>query len=153
MNADVINAFTGAVKDVLSQEMGEPIDLGDARLQGGPYQVGDITVVVGLAQRIEGAVLLGISQSTAKQYLSSVLGEAVEELDELALSGIAELGNMIAGSAGVRLAELGYETVIAPPTVFMDGGTISTLNLPRLVVPVTSPCGVIDLQLAARIHA
>jgi chemotaxis protein CheX len=152
MNAEVIKAFTSAARDVLAQELGEPIELQDARLQGGPYRVGDITVVVGLAQDIEGAVLMCLSKPTARQYLSSILGEEVEELDEIALSGIGELGNMIAGTAGARLSELGYTTVIAPPTVFVDGGTISTLTLPRLVVPVRSPFGSLDLQLAARIH-
>jgi chemotaxis protein CheX len=153
MNAEVIKAFTNATRDVLAQEMGEPIEFQDTRLQGSPYRVGDITVVVGLAKDIEGAVLMCLSKSTARQYLSSVLGEVVEELDEIALSGIGELGNMIAGSAGARLSELGYDTVIAPPTVFVDGGTISTLTLPRLVLPVSSPFGPLDLQLAARIHA
>lgn len=153
MNAEVIKAFTSAARDVLAQELGEPIEMQDARLQGGPYRVGDITVVVGLGQDIEGAVLMCLSKTTARQYLSSVLGEAIEELDEIALSGIGELGNMIAGSAGAKLSALGYETVISPPTVFVDGGTISTLTLPRLVVPVQSPVGPLDLQLAARIHA
>jgi len=153
MNAEVIKAFTSAARDVLAQELGEPIELQDARLQGGPYRVGDITVVVGIAQDIEGAVLMCLSTATAQQYLSNILGEEIQELDEVALSGIGELGNMIAGTAGARLAELGYVTVIAPPTVFVDGGTISTLTLPRLVVPVRSPFGAIDLQLAARVHA
>ena len=105
MNAEVIKAFTSAARDVLAQELGEPIELQDARLQGGPYRVGDITVVVGLAQDIEGAVLMCLSTATAQQYLSNVLGEQVEELDEIALSGIGELGNMIAGTAGARLAD------------------------------------------------
>jgi chemotaxis protein CheX len=152
MNEAVIRAFTTAARDVLSQEIGGPVDLKAPRLQGGPYEVEGITVVVALAQRIQGAVLLGLEKSTAMQYLSNIVGEQVDELDEMALSGIGELGNMIAGAAISRLSEIGYETVLAPPTVYVGGGTISTLTLPRLVFPVVCRFGALDLQLAARIE-
>jgi chemotaxis protein CheX len=152
MNAQIIAAFTGAARDVLAQEIGGPVEVKGPRLQGGPCQAGDIMVVVGLAQHIEGAVLLGLTDSTAKQYLSNILGEEIGELDDVALSGIGELGNMIAGAAMSKLAEIGYTTVIAPPTVYVGGGTISTLSVPRLVFQVIVPLGTIDLQLAARIQ-
>jgi chemotaxis protein CheX len=153
MNAQIIAAFTGATRDVLAQEVGEPVTVKGPRLQGGPCRAGDVMVVVGLAGRIEGAVLLGLDAKLAKDYLSAIMGEPVEELDEMALSGIGELANMIAGAAMSKLAEAGYPTVIAPPTVYVDGGTISTLSVPRLVFQVTVPRGMIDLQLAARVHA
>lgn len=154
MRAEIIQAFIGAACDILAHEMGEPVEPQKPRLQGGPYRVGDITVVVGLARGIEGAVLLGLSRATALGYLSQIMGEPVEELDELAQSGIGELGNMIAGSAGAKLAEQGHDVVIAPPTLFMGAdATISTLNVQRLVVPVETPFGLVDLQLAARFAA
>ena len=152
MNAQIIAAFTGAAHDVLEQEMGGPVTVKGPRLQGGPCQAANVMVVVGVAGRIEGAVIFGLEASTAKQYLSNVMGEPIEELDELALSGIGELANMISGAAMSKLAEAGYSTVIAPPTVYVNGGTISTLSVPRLVFTVTVPFGAIDLQLAARVH-
>jgi len=153
VRAEIIQAFIGAAREVLLQEMGDPVEPGKPRLQGGPYKVGDITVVVGLAKAVEGAILLGISKSTATQYLSHVMGEPVDELDELALSGIGELGNMIAGMAAARLSEQGHEAIIAPPTLFVGGGGIlTTLNVQRLVVAVETPFGTIELQLAAQVH-
>lgn len=153
MKAEVIDAFVESARHVLVNEMGEPVETQTPRLQGGPYRTEGITVVVGLAQGIEGAVLLGITKGTALGYISHVMGEQVDELDEIALSGIGELGNLIAGQAGMRLAALGYDVVVAPPALFMAGdGVLSTLKVPRLVVGVQTPFGSVDLQLAARIR-
>jgi chemotaxis protein CheX len=79
------------------------------------------------------------------------MGEPVEVLDEVAQSGIGELANVIAGRAGVLLGEKGHQTLIAPPTIIMGEGTVlSTLGIPRLLIPVHTPLGEVELQLAAK---
>ncbi len=151
MKADIVQAFVGSAREVLAQEMGEPAEPQKMTLQGGPYKTGDVTVVIGLAQAIEGNVILGLSKETALAYVARVMGEPIGELDELAQSGIGELGNVIAGRAGVVLSEKGYPTVIAPPTILLGHSTLlSTLGLQRLLVPVQTPLGVVELQLAAK---
>lgn len=151
MKPDVVQAFVSAAHEVLMQEMGEPVEPQKIKLQGGPYATREVTVVIGLAQDIEGAVILSMSKATAVHYVSRVMGEQIDELDELAQSGIGELGNVIAGRAGVVLGEKGFQTLIAPPTIILGHNTIlSTLGLQRLVVPVQTPLGVVELQLAAK---
>ena len=151
MKADVMQAFMGAARDVLSQEMGEPVEPQKMTLQGRPYETKDVTVLIGLAQDLEGAVILSMEMETALQYVAHIMGEPVEELDELAQSGIGELANVIAGRAGAHLGEKGYQTVISPPTIIIGRGTVlSTLSLQRLVVPVQTPLGIVELQLAAK---
>lgn len=151
MKTDVVQGFIGAAKEVLSQEMGEPIEPQRMVLQGGPYQTNDVTVIIGLAQDVEGAVILSMSADTALRYVSLIMGETLDVLDALAQSGIGELANVIAGRAGVWLGEKGYQTVIAPPTVILGHGTtLSTLSLQRLVVPVHTPLGCVELHLAAK---
>ncbi|MGH2390346.1 MAG: chemotaxis protein CheX [Chloroflexota bacterium] len=151
MKAEVVQSFVAAASDVLSQEMGGPVDPQRVRLQGGPYKTQAITVLIGLTQQLEGAVILGMSNETARAYCSHIMGEIVSELDELAQSGIAELANVIAGRAGALLDAKGFVTSISPPTVLLgEDGVLSTLSVPRLMVAVRTQYGVIDLQLAAR---
>lgn len=65
------------------------------------------------------------------------MGETITELDLLATSGIAELGNVLTGRATIKLSEIGLQTDISPPTVIVGAGiTVSTLDFPRLVVPI-----------------
>lgn len=151
MKADVVQAFIGAAKEVLAQEMGEPVEPQKMVLQGGPYETKDVTVIIGIAQDIEGAVILSMTKDTALRYVSLIMGETIEELDALAQSGIGELCNVIAGRSGALLGEKGYQTVIAPPTMVLGRGTtLSTLSLQRLVVPVITPVGNVEIQLAAK---
>ncbi len=151
MRTEIIQAFVGAARDVLAQEIGEPVEPQKVKLQGGPYKTTDVTVLIGLAQGIEGAVILGLTTETACHYIGHIMGEPVEELDELAQSGIGELANVIAGRAGALLGERGYPTVIAPPTIILgQDTTLSMMSVPRLVVPMYTSVGVIELQLAAK---
>ena len=73
------------------------------------------------------------------------------EFDRLAQSGIAELGNVITGQASRRLAEAGFQADISPPTLVMGKGTlISTLDFQRLMVPLRTPLGDLQINLALR---
>ena len=75
--------------------------------------------------------------------------EPVRVFDSLAQSGIAELGNVITGLAASKLARIGYDVTISPPTLLMGRGTaLSTLDLPRLFVPLYGEEGQVGLHLA-----
>ena len=151
MIADVSAAFVTSAGEVLGQEMGEPAEPRTVAVRGGPYRTDDVTVVIGLARDVEGALLLSMTRATALHYVSHVMGAETEELDPIAQSGIGELANVIAGRAGVRLAAKGHDMVIMPPTILLGrGAVISTLRLPRLVIPVQTPLGLVELHVATK---
>jgi chemotaxis protein CheX len=80
-----------------------------------------------------------------------MLGEKIEELDGLAQSGIAELGNVITGRASMNLSKAGFESNISPPSLVIgSGASISTLDTPRLVVPLRTTYGEVMIHLALR---
>jgi chemotaxis protein CheX len=83
--------------------------------------------------------------------VSKMMGQEFTEFDNLAQSGVAELGNVITGRATVKLSQLGYNTNISPPTLIQGHGIqISTLDFGRIVVPLTTEFGVIEVHLALR---
>jgi len=151
MKADIIQAFIGAACEVLVQEVGEPIEAARPKLQGGANEPGDVTVFIGLAGDIQGAVIMSMGLRTALAYVAHIMGEAGEELDALGESGIGELANVIAGRAGAVLGEKGYAVAIAPPAIMVGRGSkLSTLTAMRMLVPIETPVGLIELQLAAK---
>lgn len=82
---------------------------------------------------------------------SAMMGEEFSALDELVQSGVAEVGNVISGRAMMRLAEMGLETQIAPPVLLLGQDTrISTLSLPRLLVPIELSYGTIEMHIALK---
>ncbi|MER3513940.1 MAG: chemotaxis protein CheX, partial [Chloroflexota bacterium] len=53
--------------------------------------------------------------------------------------------------ATIKLAEAGYSANISPPTLIQGKGvTISTLDFPRIVVPLICDLGEIMVHLALR---
>jgi len=151
MNVQFLNPFVEAAVEVLQAETKLKMTRGPLLLEKGPYKSDDITVVIGLVGRVEGTVFYSMSLNTAKSLASTMLGEPLETFDSLAQSGIAELGNVVTGRASVKLAEAGFESTISPPTVLEGFGTlISTLEFPRLVVPLDGDAGKIVIHLALR---
>ena len=151
MNVNFINPFIEAAAEVIEVETGIHLQRGELRLEKTAYQTDDITVILALVGMVNGNVLYSLSSETAVALAGLMLGEKLESFDNLAQSGIAELGNVITGKAGVKLSASGYESTISPPTLVVGKGiTISTLDRPRLVVPFQSDYGSITIHLALR---
>ena len=80
-----------------------------------------------------------------------MMSQEFKEFDNLAQSGVAELGNVISGRATVMLSEAGFRSTISPPTMIKGKGVqISTLDFPRIVVPLQCEYGEMVIHLALR---
>lgn len=151
MNVKFLNPFIEAACEVIMTETGITLHRGDLGLEKTPYITNDITVIIALVGMVSGNVLYSLSNETAIALASHMLGEKFEAFDNLAQSGIAELGNVITGRASVKLASAGYEANMSPPTLLVGKGSlISTLDRPRLIVPFTSDAGPLTIHLALR---
>ena len=151
MNVKFLNPFVEAAHEVLSIEMHETIERGDLRLESGFYVTDDVTVIISLVGAVDGTVFLSMSKESAVQLSSVLIGEKLEGFDRLAQSGVAELGNVIVGRASMKLAAAGYECNISTPSLIMGkGATISTLDYPRLVVPLNTSSSSVLIHLALR---
>lgn len=151
MNVKFLNPFVTAAHEILSFEMHEQVERGDLRLDNGLYTTNDVTVILSLIGAVNGTVLFSMSDESAIQLASALMGEQFRDLDKLAQSGIAELGNVITGRASMKYAEAGYEASISTPSLILGkGATISTLEYPRLIVPLNTSKGSINIHLALR---
>jgi chemotaxis protein CheX len=100
---------------------------------------------------VEGMVFYSLTKETSIKLVSKMMGEEISEFNSLAQSGIAELGNVITGRASVKLSVAGYEATISPPTLLIGKGSqVSTLDCPRLIIPLSSDLGTITVHLALR---
>jgi chemotaxis protein CheX len=151
MNVNFLNPFVEAMIEVIQIETQVNMTRGDLSLEKTPYLTDDITVIIALVGMVSGNVLYSMSSHTAVTLASHMLGEKLDSFDNLAQSGIAELGNVITGRASVKLSEAGYESTISPPTLVVGKGImISTLDRPRLIVPFSSEFGSVVINLALR---
>lgn len=151
MNVKFLNPFLDAAIEVLKVECEIKAEKGNITLQKSALTSDEITVMLSLIGQVQGIVLYGLSISTAIRLVSSVLGQEFASFDNLAQSGIAELGNVITGRATIKLSEAGYTANISPPTLILGKGvSISTLDFQRIVVPLSFDLGSIVVHLAIR---
>lgn len=151
MRVQIINHYVQAAMDVVAKETGQPVTRGGLLLEGNPYTSEDVTAVIGVSGALSGSLYVSMSEATALAIIGRILGQPMTILDDLTESGIAELANVVAGSAGIALAEEGIETNVNPPLVLVGrGARLSTVEIQRLVVPLATCAGEVKLHVALR---
>jgi chemotaxis protein CheX len=151
VNVKFLNPFIDAASEILKAEVNLNSKHGNLTLQKSAMTADDITVLLSLVGQVQGVVLYSMSEKTAISIVSRILEQEIPEFDNLAQSGIAELGNVITGRATVKLSESGFTANISPPTLIRGKGVeISTLDFSRIVVPLMTEIGDIVVHLAIR---
>jgi chemotaxis protein CheX len=151
VRVEFVSPFVQAAREVVESEVGGETERGNIRLEKSAYTTDEVTAVVGVAGRVAGVVMLSMSESTARAIVSRLMGQEFPEFDSLAQSGIGELGNVITGRAGVLLADAGYPSNLTPPALVVGKGTmVTTLDLNRLVFPLQTEVGQLEVQVVLR---
>lgn len=151
MNVKFLNPFVDAAVDVLKAEVQIAATRGNLSLSKSALTADDVTVLISLVGQIQGVVLYGMSIPTGLAMVSRVMGQEFTEFDNLAQSGVAELGNVISGRATINLSRSGIQSNISPPTLITGQGVqISTLDFSRIIVPIKTDLGDITVHLAVR---
>ncbi len=149
MKVDMTNSFVAAACEVLQKELHSEVDRGPISLTTSSETSDEVTAMLAVTGQVRGMVLYGMSNSTARAMASLMIGQDCPDLDELAQSAIAELANMITGRAGVLMEAVAVEADISPPALVLgDGASISTVDLRRMIVPLSTDCGAISVHLA-----
>jgi chemotaxis protein CheX len=148
MKVAFVNPFIDAAREVLESELGGDANRGSIRMHKSAYTTDEVTALVGVAGAVSGVVLYSMSEATARNMVARMLGQDCPEFDALAQSGIGELGNVITGRAAALLAVAGYASNITPPALVMGKNTmITTLDLNRLVFPLETEAGTMEIQV------
>jgi len=151
LSVNFLNPFLNAAKSVLASEIGAQVNRGVVTLETTSLTPQDVTVLLSIVGDIRGVVLYSMDIGMALAMVSQMLGEKQEKFDDLAQSGIAELGNLITGMVTTYLAEAGYHCSISVPTLIIGRGTIlSTLDLKRVVIPLSTEMGRMSIHIALR---
>jgi chemotaxis protein CheX len=149
--AEHLEPFVAAARDVLEQELSSEVESGRLALARGTCTTQDVTAIIGITGQLTGMALYGMSEKTALAIVGQLMGAPCDELDELALSGVGELANVITGCATTLLAQIGITVDISPPVLLQGAGSrMSTAGIQRLVVPLVTSLGTVEAQLAIK---
>jgi chemotaxis protein CheX len=145
----LVGCYVTAAVNVLTAETGGAVTRQGLQIWHDPYTTEDVTAMIGVSGSIAGSIFLSMSEPTALDLVGRMIGHAVARLDDLTQSGIAELANVVAGTAGIALGEIGYTTSISPPLLLLGAGAqLSSVEMQRLVVPLETACGPIRIHVS-----
>ena len=111
----VLNSITGTFKTStkVDLKMGKPQLLKSIEGRYG------IVTTIGFNGVLEGNIVYTFNQDVGLEIANSMMGGMMDlnEMDEMAISAIGELGNMISGAVATNLEKIGYSINITPPSI------------------------------------
>jgi chemotaxis protein CheX len=154
VKVEFVNPFIQAAREVLELELGCDAERGALRLHKSAVTSDEVTALVGVTGTVKGMVMYSMSEGTARAIVSRMMGQHFQEFNAMAQSGIGELGNVITGRAGALLADAGYPSNITPPALVIGRGTmITTLDVNRLVFPLETELGDLEVHVVLKAAA
>lgn len=153
MNAEIINRFVAASQAVLNDYFNLPVGSGGPpTVQGSGAALQPVSVIVSVFGDIAGQFVLGYPEDVALNIARSMMmNPDYPDLDDLCISALSELGNIIGGMTATELTAMGYECDIAPPSVVRGEHVRMNVQTDKiLVLPLTCRAGEFYLYVALR---
>ncbi|MDA0768620.1 MAG: chemotaxis protein CheX [Chloroflexi bacterium] len=148
MKEEYVNAFLAPAKMVWEKELQTPLEFVGAQAVTHQYTTEDLTAILGVSGQLQGNVLYGFAGGTGLAVASAMIGETVTELDDMSMSALGELANMITGNAATQLSSKGYECDISPPLIIEPSGSrISTLQGVQILTSFKSQYGELYIRI------
>lgn len=150
MDVRYINPFIESVYDLFSTMLGCEAHRGNVKLStDAGSEPEHLVALIGLSGPARGTVALALPMDTAKAVTAQLLGAPATSMTDVA-DAVAELANMIAGSAKARMvADDGAPINLGLPTVV--SGRNYNVHYPNqarwLEVPFTSELGLMTLRV------
>jgi len=150
MDAKIVNAFIDAAKVVVGNYVPQEISIGTLAVVGKSYPSEEMSVILGIIGSMRGEVTYGMTASVAQSIVSKMMGGMeINEMDEMALSALSELANMISGNAATNMSKLGLKIDLTPPTIITGQNVkFHTLEIKALKIPLMSGVGEIIMYIA-----
>ncbi len=146
---DYVRSFCQAAENILHQLVAETPARGKSTFQhGAGITLQEVNVIIGLTGELKGRINFGMSPATAKAIAGAMMFEEVSELDEMAISALCELGNMISGQATILLSQGGAKSDITPPSIVMGSSVFAAwYGIRAMTVALDMSVGTVHLTV------
>lgn len=146
---DYVRSFCQAAESLLNQLVAETPTRGKATFQhGAGITLQEVNVIIGLTGDLKGRINFGMDRATARAIAGAMMFEEVAELDEMAISALSELGNMISGQATILLSQAGARSDITPPSLVMGASVFAAwYGIRAMSVPLHLKVGTVHLTV------
>ncbi|MBF0503064.1 MAG: chemotaxis protein CheX [Candidatus Riflebacteria bacterium] len=151
MDVNILNQFILAASSVFEQVANLKLKKEKVNIfEHGTKVIADVATLIGITGKVKGQMVVTLTSNTAMKFASAIMmGEPVNEYNELAESGVCEMANMIGGDAAQRLNALGYTVDVAVPSIIRGNAVEISFqpNTPIFMVAFSSEWGPIEVVL------
>lgn len=150
MNAQFINPFIIALRNVLNMMAQIELTPGKPQKKTSTLAKGDVSGLIGmLGGEMRGSLSITFESSLALQIMDNMLGEKPDGINEEVSDMVGEITNMICGGAKKDLSKLGYNFDMATPVVVSgkDHTLSHTANGHKMIMPFASAHGKAFLEM------
>lgn len=137
MNIEYINPFLVSASSVLQSMCGMQLAAGKPYVRESQFDEGSVVICIGVTGQIGGQVLLAFHNDIACEIASKMCMMPIEALDDISLSALCELGNMVLGNAATVLSTKNILIDITPPTVIQGNFHIDNSYAKNICIPLT----------------
>ncbi|OQY08410.1 MAG: hypothetical protein B6I28_04755 [Fusobacteriia bacterium 4572_132] len=117
---DYVGISIEAIKNTAEEMLEKKIDYNFLGEKKSPLELENFAIIVGIAGQVAGQLIFGFNEEVVKLISAQMIGQAVTEMDELALSAIAEFVNVVSGHVTIDLVESGSKKLgMSPPSIIM----------------------------------
>jgi chemotaxis protein CheX len=156
VKVEYINPFIESVFELFTTMLSAQAARGEVGLcRGSGGNPREIMGLIGLSGHVRGTVALSFPTGTALAMVSKLLGMDTHVVDETVSDAVAELVNIVAGSAKAKLNDSSGEPIdLSLPTVVR--GNSYSVDYPSksvwLEVPFTSDLGPFSLRVTMEVN-
>lgn len=144
-------AVTQSAIDMLAMVGGFSLTKGEPHIHNRTEITDSVAVYIGITGDYQGYVLIRFTTEDAKTIAGTMMGGLLlDSIDDMAISALSELGNMIMGNAGVTLSTSGVNTDITTPTFLQGTVKIKQAAMNPLSIPLTSDGIKVVLDVAVK---
>ncbi|MCA9416640.1 MAG: chemotaxis protein CheX [Candidatus Omnitrophica bacterium] len=156
MKSAHINPFLTACTDVFMEATSNVLERKEVTTERIETLRFPVTVFLGIAGPLWGQVFYCFEKDTARRTAGKMMGLATPpaELDELSLSAVAELGNIMTGRAIHEFEKMDLQLILTPPSVLLGDRIEYFFSIPTVNIHFTCPfgdivasVGLVDTQL------
>lgn len=150
MQVKYINPFTQATVNLFKNFLEVTIEPGKPFLKEDPYDLEEVSGIIGLAGETTGAVVMSFSRETAIAAISKMEKTTYQALSRAVIDGVGELVNIIAGNAKKDLIDFRID-ISLPGVVTGNSYQIHwPEGIPVVTIPFTTDVGPLTVNVSLR---
>ncbi len=151
MNVEFINPFLMAATSIMKDMCQTELKVGKPYVKKTEFESDSVVIMIGVTGEMRGQVIIAFALDVACDIASKMIMMPITEMNELSMSAISELGNMILGNAATILSTKGVGIDITPPSVCRGTMSITTSYAKNICIPLMYADGkCIELDIALK---